>query len=48
MEDFSRYYSCYNKKIFGKVNESWAAAVKLVRAKEFLAEFLGTFVLLVS
>ena len=48
MEDFSRCYSYYNKKVFGKVNESWAAAVKFVRAKEFLAEFLGTFVLLVS
>ena len=48
MEDFRRRYTYYEKKLFGVVNEYWATAVKFVRAKEFFAEFLGTFVLVVS
>jgi glycerol uptake facilitator-like aquaporin len=48
MEHFCRCYSYYNLKVFGKVNEHWAAAIKFVRAREFFAEFLGTFMLLVS
>ena len=48
MEDFRRHYSYYEKKVFGTVNEYWAAAIKFVRAKEFFAELLGTFVLVVS
>ena len=48
MEDFTRRYTYYEKKLFGGVNEYWAAAIKFVRAKEFFAELLGTFVLVVS
>ena len=48
MEDFRRHYFYYEKKVFGTVNEYWAAAIKFVRAKEFFAELLGTFVLVVS
>ena len=48
MGDFTHHYSYCEKKLFGTVNEYWAKAIKFVRAKEFFAEFLGTFVLLVS
>ena len=48
MEDFVHRVSYYDKKTFGTINEYWAKAVRLIRAKEFFAEFLGTFVLVVS
>ena len=48
MEKFNDCVDRYDKKIFGTINKYWAKAVKLLRAKEFLAEFLGTFVLVVS
>ena len=38
----------YDKMIFGTINKYWAKAVKLIRAKEFFAELLGTFILVVS
>ena len=48
MEDFARRVSYYDHKIFGAINAYWAAAAKFVHAREFLAELLGTFVLVVS
>lgn len=48
MEDFIHRCSYYEKKFFGTVNEYWAKVIKCVRAREFFAEFLGTFVLIVS
>ena len=48
MEDFAHRVSYYDKKAFGIINQYWATAIKFVRAKEFFAEFLGTFVLVVS
>ena len=48
MEKITDRVDYYDKKIFGAINKYWAKAVKLLRAKEFLAEFLGTFVLVVS
>ena len=40
--------SDYDRKVFGTITKYWAAAVKFVRAREFLAELLGTFMLVVS
>lgn len=50
MENFRHSVCCfhYERQLFGKVSEYWAAAIKFIRAREFFAEFLGTFVLLVS
>ena len=47
-EQIEKYIADYDRKIFGSINKYWAKAVKLVRAKEFLAELLGTFILVVS
>ena len=38
----------YDKMIFGTLNKYWAKAIEMIRAKEFLAELLGTFILVVS
>ena len=38
----------YDKKVFGIINQYWSATVKFLRAKEFLAELVGTFMLVVS
>ena len=48
MEDCTRRVAYYDKKVFGTINEYWATAVKLIRAREVFAEFLGTFMLVVS
>ena len=48
MEKFTKCADRYDKKIFGTINKYWAKTVKYLRATEFLAEFLGTFVLVVS
>jgi hypothetical protein len=48
MTKFTDIVEHYDKKLFGSINKYWAKIVKLFRAKEFLAEFLGTFVLVVS
>ena len=48
MEKFTKCVDRYDKKIFGTINKYWAKTVNYLRAKEFLAEFLGTFVLVVS
>ena len=47
-EQIAQYIANYDKKIFGTINKYWAKAIKLIRAKEFLAELLGTFILVVS
>ena len=46
--EFKRRVVYYDAKVFGIINQYWAAAVKFVHAKEFFAEFLGTFILIVS
>ena len=48
MEKLTSCATEYDKKIFGSINKYWAKAVKLIRAKEFFAELLGTFMLVVS
>lgn len=48
MEDCTRRVAYYDKKVFGTINEYWATAVKVIRAREVFAEFLGTFMLVVS
>ena len=48
MEQIVQHIADYDKMIFGAINKYWAKAVKLIRAKEFLAELLGTFILVVS
>lgn len=48
MDDFRHRVCYYEKKVFGYINEYWATAVNFIRAKEFFAELLGTFVLVVS
>ena len=48
MEKFTNIVDRYDKKLFGAINKYWAKTVRFLRAKEFLAEFLGTFVLIVS
>ena len=48
MDKFTDRVSYYDKKAFGAINRYWAKAVNFLRAKEVLAEFLGTFVLVVS
>ena len=48
MEKFTDCVDRYDKKVFGTINKYWAKTVKFLRGKEFLAEFLGTFVLVVS
>ena len=48
MEDFTRRVSYYESKIFGSISVYWAAAAKFLHAREFFAELLGTFVLVVS
>lgn len=48
MEKIRDRVDYYDKKTFGTIDRYWAKAVKLLRAKEVLAEFLGTFVLVVS
>jgi hypothetical protein len=48
MTKFTDIVDHYDKKVFGTITKYWAKIVKLLRAKEFLAEFLGTFVLVVS
>ena len=48
MEQIVQHIADYDKMIFGTINKYWAKAVKLIRAKEFFAELLGTFILVVS
>ena len=48
MEKLTNCVTEYDKKFFGTINEYWAKAVKFIRAKEFFAELLGTFMLVVS
>jgi hypothetical protein len=48
MKQIKQHIADYDKMIFGTMNKYWAEAVKLIRAKEFLAELLGTFILVVS
>lgn len=48
MEECTSRVAYYDKKVFGTVNEYWATAVRFIRAKEFFAELLGTFILVVS
>ena len=51
MEEFNEYKRrlvFYDAKVFGAINRYWAMAVRFVRAKEFFAELLGTFMLIVS
>ena len=38
----------YDRVIFGTITKYWAKGIKLIRAKEFFAELLGTFILVVS
>ena len=47
MKKFTDIIDRYDKKLFGAINKYWAKTVKFLRAKEFLAEFLGTFILVV-
>ena len=46
--EFQRRLSYYDMKVFGTINQYWAAAVKFIHMKEFFAELLGTFMLIVS
>jgi acyl-ACP thioesterase len=48
MKQIKQHISDYDKMIFGTMNKYCAKAVRLIRAKEFLAELLGTFILVVS
>ena len=48
LDDFKAKVSDYDRKVFGTITKYWARAVRFVRAKEFLAEMLGTFMLVVS
>ena len=48
MAECARTVAFYDKKVFGAINEYWATAVWFIRAREFFAECLGTFVLVVS
>ena len=48
MAECARTVAFYDKKVFGTINEYWATAVRFIRAREFFAECLGTFVLVVS
>ena len=47
MKKFTDIIDRYDRKLFGAINKYWAKIVKFLRAKEFLAEFLGTFILVV-
>ena len=47
MSSIKKYVAVYNKTL-DKVTYPWKLAVKKLYAKEFLAEFLGTFLLVVS
>ena len=48
MVESVRTLAFYDKRVFGAINEYWATAVRFIRAREVFAEFLGTFVLVVS
>ena len=48
MVDCARTIAFYDKRMFGAINKYWATAVQFIRAREVFAEFLGTFVLVVS
>ena len=48
LESVTEKLSDYDRKIFGTITKYWAVAVRCVRGKEFLAELLGTFMLVVS
>ena len=48
MEHIVQQISHYDKIVFGAINKYWARAVKSIQAKEFFAELLGTFILVVS
>lgn len=47
MSSIKKYVAVYNKAL-DKATYPWKLAVKKLYAKEFLAEFLGTFLLVVS
>ena len=47
MEKIKDRVSSFDKRVFATINKYWAKAIKIVRAKDFLAEILGTFVLVV-
>ena len=48
LQHIAQHIADYDKMIFGTINKYWAKAIKLIRAKEFFAELLGTFILVVS
>ena len=48
MEKLTSCVTEHDKKFFESINKYWAKAVKVIRAKEFFAELLGTFMLVVS
>ena len=48
MEHIVQQISNYDKIVFGAINKYWTKAVKSIQAKEFFAELLGTFILVVS
>ena len=48
MEQVVQHIDECDKMIFGTLNKYWSRAIKIIRAKEFFAELLGTFILVVS
>lgn len=47
-KDSTCHVTCCDTKVFRAINNHWAAAVRRVHMREFFAELVGTFVLIVS